>query len=183
MVGVWSIIVLNYKKLNMKHQYNKLSFVFLFGLCLSGLNAQTMYVRPTTGSQVAYSVANISKLTFNAGNLLVTNITGANGTYLLTDLRYLNFTNLTLGLPPLQKAKPFYLYPNPVSTILHLAVDDQAPLIDHIEIISFEGRLLQQQNQITGNAPQVDVTTLPQGMYFCRITSGSNNQTIKFLKQ
>jgi hypothetical protein len=167
----------------MKHQCYKLSLVFLFGLCLSGLQAQTMYVRPTTGSQIAYPVANISKLTFNAGNLLVTNTTGANGSYLLTDLRYLNFTNLSLGLPALQKAKSFYLYPNPVSTILHLAGDDQAPSIDRIEIISFEGRLLQQQNQITGNAPKVDVTTLPQGIYFCRITCGSNSQTIKFLKQ
>jgi hypothetical protein len=166
----------------MKQQCYKLSFVFLFALCLSGLKAQTMYVRPITATQIAYPVANISKLTFNAGNLLVANITGANGTYALSDLRYLNFTNLNLGLPTLEKAKSFYLYPNPVSSIMHLAGDDQAP-IERIDIISFEGRLLLQQSQMTSNALQVDVTTLPQGLYFCRITSGSNSQTIKFLKQ
>jgi len=166
----------------MKQQCYKLSFVFFFALCLSGLKAQTMYVRPITANQIAYPVANISKLTFNAGNLLVANTTGANGTYVLADLRYLNFTNLTLSLPTLEKVKSFYLYPNPVSSILNLAGDDQAP-IERIDIISFEGRLLLQQSQMTSNALQVDVTTLPQGLYFCRITSGSNSQTIKFLKQ
>jgi hypothetical protein len=35
-----------------------------------------MYVRPIIGAQTAYPVANIQKLTFSGGNLVVTNFMG-----------------------------------------------------------------------------------------------------------
>jgi hypothetical protein len=74
-----------------------LMVLFFFGLAISGLKAQTMYVRPNTGAQSSYAIANIKNLTFSGGNLVVTNLTGANGTFPLSGNRYLNFTNLTLA--------------------------------------------------------------------------------------
>ena len=148
-------------------------------LCSKAMQAQTMYVRPLIGSQAAYPVSNIQKLTFDNGNMLVTNTFGANGTYALADNRYINFIDLTLGTVSNQIVKnSFYVYPNPTATILNVANDDISQTISHLEIISLEGRVLMEQN-----APQVAVVSLPQGMYFCRITSNNKTQTIKFLKQ
>ena len=45
-------------------------------------------------------------------------------------------------------------------------------------IVELEGRVV-----IAQNTPQVAVADLPQGMYFCKITSDNQIQTIKFLKQ
>ena len=75
----------------------KLIALLLFGVAFSGLKAQTMYVRPNTGAQSSYAIANIKNLTFSGGNLVVTNITGGNVTFPLSSNRYLNFTNLTLA--------------------------------------------------------------------------------------
>ena len=157
----------------------KLLLMSVLILCSKAMQAQTMYVRPLIGSQTAYPVSNIQKLTFDNGNLLVTNTSGANGTFALADNRYINFTDLTLGTVSNQIVKySFYVYPNPTATVLNVANIDTSQTISHLEIISVEGRVLIEQN-----TPQVAVVSLPQGMYFCRITSNNKTQTIKFLKQ
>ena len=157
----------------------KIGFLLLFGLAFISSKAQTMYVRPITGAQSAYPVANIQKLTLSGGNLLVTNTTGGNGTFALSGNRYINFTDLTLGTTSHTLVKnSFYVYPNPTSTILNIVNDDLSQTITHLEIISLEGRVL-----IEENSPQVEIASLPTGIYFCRITSNNKTQTIKFLKQ
>jgi hypothetical protein len=77
----------------------------------------------------------------------------------------------------------FYAYPNPVTSVLHITNLDQTQPISRLEIVSLQGRLLLEQNSLDTNTTQVDIATLPQGMYFCKITSNSKAQTIKFLKQ
>ena len=146
--------------------------------CIS-INAQTMFVRPLVGSQTAYLVSDIQKLTFDNGSLIVSNTNGAIGTFSLADNPLINFTDLTLGTASNQIIKnSFYVYPNPTATVLNIANADTSQTISHLEIISLEGRVLMEQN-----APQVVLVSLPQGMYFCRITSNNKTQTIKFLKQ
>ena len=77
----------------------------------------------------------------------------------------------------------FCVYPNPVKNVLNLSGNIVGQLINSIEIISLEGQLILQQKQINNNAPQINVSLLPQGMYLCKITSGNFTQIIKFLKQ
>ena len=153
--------------------------LLLFGAAISGMKAQMMYVRPITGIQSAYSEATIKNLTFSNGNIVVTNTIGPNGTFSLSGNRYLNFTDLTLAthLQELVKSN-FYVYPNPVTTVLNITNQDPSQTISHLEIISLEGRVLIEQN-----TPQVALAFLPQGMYFCRIFAKNQTQTIKFLKQ
>lgn len=157
----------------------KLLLMSVLMLCPKAIKAQTMYVRPLAGSQIAYPVSEIQKLTFENGSLIVTNTSGVNGTFALADNRYINFTDLTLGTVSNQIVKnSFYVYPNPTAAVLNVANADTSQTISHLEIISLEGRVLMEQN-----TPQVAVVSLPQGMFFCRITSNNKIQTIKFLKQ
>ena len=150
--------------------------------CIS-INAQTMFVRPIAGSQTTYPVADIQKLTFENGNMLVTNNTVASGTFALSELRYVSFTDFNLGTTnPELATNKFYAYPNPASQMLNVSGSNAMQRVSQIEILSLEGRLLMQQKP-TNDVPQVDVSVLPQGMYLCKITNGSQQQTIKFLKQ
>jgi hypothetical protein len=151
--------------------------------CIS-INAQTMFVRPITGSQTTYPVADIQKLTFDSGNMLVTNNTGANGTFALSGLRYVSFTDFNLGTTnPEMATNKFYAYPNPASHVLNISGSNAMLSVGQIEILSLEGRLLMQQKPANTTAPQVDISALPQGMYLCRISSDNQQQTLKFLKQ
>ena len=157
----------------------KFLILFFFELAFMSVKAQTMYARPIIGAQTAYPVANIQKLTFSGGNLVVTNLTGANGTFALSGNRYLNFTDLTLATPTNEFLNNrFYVYPNPVTTVLNITNQDSNQTISHLEIISLEGQVVLAQS-----TPQIAVASLPQGMYFCRITTNNQTQTIKFLKQ
>ena len=162
----------------------KLILLLLFGLVFSLAKAQTMYVRPVSGAQSSYPVANIKKLTFSGGNMLVTNATGGNGTFALSNNRYINFTDLTLATASNEvKQKGFYVYPNPVSSILHFGNDNPAQSISQITIYSLEGRLLMTKDIVAGNNPQIEVNQLPAGSYYCKITTENQSQTIQFLKQ
>jgi hypothetical protein len=158
-----------------------IAFAVLF--CLS-INAQTMFVRPIAGSQTTYPVADIQKLTFDNGNMLVTNNTGASGSFALLGLRYVSFTDFNLGTTiPEMATNKYYAYPNPASHMLSIAGSNTTQRVDNIEILSLEGRLLMEQKPSNESAPQVDISALPQGMYLCKITNGNQQETIKFLKQ
>jgi hypothetical protein len=150
--------------------------------CIS-INAQTMFVQPITGSQTTYPVADIQKLTFENGDMLVTNNTGTNGTFTLSGLRYVSFTDFNLETTnPEMLTNKFYAYPNPASHILNISGSNTIQRVNQIQILSLEGRLLMQQKPANDLAPQVDISALPQGMYLCKITNGNQQQTLKFLK-
>jgi len=142
-----------------------------------------MYVRPNSETQSVYSVATIQKLTFSSGNLTVKDINGVNSIFTQADIRYINFTNLTLSLVEYSLDHIIEVYPNPANNILHINIKDHAKDVDQIEIFSSRGQLILKQNHCNSNDPQVDVSTLLHGIYLCKITIGNNSKTIKFLKQ
>ena len=168
----------------MKRNFDSIVLLFFLFFGLSGLQAQSLYVRPVSGAQSAYVLANLRKLTFSGNNLVVMPTTGSNDTFALSGLRYFNFADLTLDMPTNTLAKnAFYVYPNPASANLYLSNIDATQVIDEIAIISMEGRLLFKQNPLPTQATQFNVAALPPGMYFCQIQSNKKIQTVKFLKQ
>ena len=157
--------------------------LFLLLAC-SMVQAQNMFVHPSTGSQTSYPVADIQKLTFDNGNMLVTSNGKASGSFALSGLRYVSFADVSLGTTnPELATNKFYGYPNPANHILNISGSNGMQRVDIIQILSLEGRLLMQQKPVNESAPQVDISALPQGMYLCKITNGSQQQTLKFLKQ
>lgn len=161
----------------------KLLLIYIVMLGANAMQAQTMYVRPTTGSQTAYPVANIKKLTFNNGNLVVTNDTGPNGTFALAENRYINFTDLTLVTNnPMALKNKFYVYPNPTNQWLNIGNSNPTQTPSLVEVVSIDGKLLIQQKPLTADT-QIDISSLPKGIYLCRISSNNLQETLKFLKQ
>jgi hypothetical protein len=153
-------------------------------LCFSKIHCQTMYVRPITGTQSVYLTDNVRKLTFSNGNLLLTPNSGFVASHPLSDNRYINFTDLTLGISNMEPIKNgFYVYPNPSSQLLHVANVNPNISIGLIQLISLDGKLLLEVKPMESSNTQLDISALPQGMYLCKISSDNQQQILKFLKQ
>lgn len=94
----------------MRHKKLKLSVVFLSGLGLTSIQAQTLYVKETGGTQASYVLSNISKMTFSGGNVTVQKTDNSTAVYALSEVRYLNFTDFWESMKeqdkPIQSAMP-----------------------------------------------------------------------------
>jgi hypothetical protein len=77
----------------MRHIKLQLSIVFLFVIWIAGLQAQTMNVHQTNGSQTSYELIDIQKLTFASGELIVTKTDDNSEVFGLDDLMVIDNFN------------------------------------------------------------------------------------------
>ena len=157
----------------------KLKFfnLLLFGLVFSGMKAQTMYVRPIIGIHSAYELATIKNLTFSNGNLVVTNTNQANGTFALSSLKYLNFTDLVLGTSTQELTKnSFYVYPNPVTDKLYININSATIENLTITLIDVLGKEIYKTKSFNKTLT-IDVSFYANGIYFLSIQN-ENVRTI-----
>jgi hypothetical protein len=169
----------------MRKKQLKLSAVFLLGLGLTGLQAQTMYVKEKSGTQTAYTLSGLRKMTFSGGNATVQKSDNSAGVYALSGLRYLNFTNLITG-----QAEPIGLlgsanivtYPIPVSDVLNIDLTGLTGEIT-LSILTMEGKEIQTQTTNGGSLITLNVSHLAQGIYWCRYANAVEIKTVKIIKQ
>lgn len=93
--------------------------------------------------------------------------------------------NLSLGTAPLEKQdESIQVYPNPVVDVLHVYLSQAFRQECDIDILSVEGNvLLKEKMTPRENTYQINVSTLPQGIYLCKIYNGKTVAITKFLKQ
>ena len=111
------------------------AFVVLLALGIMTLQAQSLYLRPQSGTQTAYSLSTIKKLTFSSGNVVVTKTSGNPDSYVLSTLRYMNFKNLIAGLDNTTSNSISILYPNPVVDELNIKLTSDNHAKISIEIL------------------------------------------------
>jgi hypothetical protein len=149
--GVIISLLLFYKKIT-----NMNSLCLFLVLAYSITAAQTMHVRTMEGSQSNYPFAEIQKLTFDNGNMLVTKTSGISDNFTLSELRYVNFTDGSMGTISSELATDkFYAYHNPANYILNILASNAMQRVSQIKIMSSEGRLLMQEKpaKIINNNP------------------------------
>jgi len=73
----------------------------------------------------------------------------------------------------------FSVYPNPVSNVLYLSNAEEL-VIENVSVYDVSGKVVLSQNS---TANQIDVSQLPQGMYFLKTTTGSSTTSLKFIKE
>jgi hypothetical protein len=169
----------------MRQKRLKLSAVLMLGLGLTGLQAQTMYVKEKSGTHSAYTLSNIRKMTFSGGNATIQKTDNSTGVYALSGLRYLNFTDLTTSIEePTMKLghSKLITYPNPVSDVLTI---DLTGVIGGgmISILTLEGKVVQTQNTSGNSFAIINLNRLSKGIYLCRYSSISEIKTVKIIKQ
>jgi hypothetical protein len=164
-------------------------FLFLIVLGLTGLTAQTMFVKETNETQTEYILSDVKMMKFSSGNITISKTDGNSDTYALSGLSYLNFIDISTGIVPVAsktEVMKLQVYPNPVADVLSINI--QFPKYENqtgvIEILSIEGKIFYTQMiNSQANIYQVNVTSFPKGLYLCKINNGKTIETLKFLKQ
>jgi hypothetical protein len=170
----------------MRHKRLKLSTVLLLGLGLTGLQAQTMYVKENIGTQTAYALSNIQKMSFSSGNLNVTKTDNTNGVYALNNLRHLNFKDLSTKIEqPLSfQNEMLIVYPNPVTNVLNIDLTGTVQEEGTLSIFNFEGKaVLNRQVSHHAGVISLNIGHLPKGLYLCRYANMTETRTVKIIKQ
>jgi len=172
----------------MKNQKLKFSALLLLNIGLTGVQAQnTLYLKEKAGNQTAFTLSDVQKLTFPTGGMIVNKNDGNTNTYVLSNIRYLNFFDLSTGVSQFanQESNNLLLFPNPATN--ELKISFQSTEIGNLQIIiiDVQGKVLHQQtiNSQNGiNLFTINIAQLPQGLYMCRLQNRNKLETIKFLK-
>lgn len=165
----------------MKQKKTKLIAVLLFGLGLTGLQAQTMNVKENNGTLTAYTISNIQKINFLNGNFTVTKTDNSIEVYGLSDLRYLNFTDFSVGFnePLVFQKEILSVYPNPTNNVLKVNLSETGI----ITIINFEGKTVTSQQVSNAGVHTFDISHLPKGIYLCLYVGETATRTVQIIKQ
>jgi len=167
----------------MKKFYYTLILACIF-LCPNTLFAQTMYVKENNGTQTAYALSNIQKMSFSSGNLTVTKTDNTNGVYALNNLRYFYFTDLSTKIEePLSFQKQMLsVYPNPVTNVLNIDLAGTAQVEGTLIIFNFEGKAVLNRQVSHAGVLSLNIGHLPKGLYLCRYANMTETRTVKIIK-
>jgi hypothetical protein len=170
----------------MRHKKLKLCAILLLGVGLTGLQAQTMYIKKSNGSQTAYTVSNVRKMTFASGNVTFQKTDNSTEVFALSGLIYLSFSDFTTGIDKQQIQAgntTLITYPNPVVDVLNIDLTSTDNQNGSISILSLEGKIIQTEKTAGKSIVILNLSQLPQGIYICRYNSGTENKTVKIIKQ
>jgi len=169
----------------MKHNQLQISALLLLGSGLTGLQAQTMYVKQSNGTQTAYAYTNLRKITFTSGNVTVQKTDKTTGVYALSSIKYLSFQDFTTGInePQMAAGNTLLTYPNPEADMLNIDLTGTKNGEGRISILNIAGKVMQTQKTSGMGMLTLNLSQLPQGIYLCRYTSGAETKTVKIVKK
>ena len=91
-----------------------------------------------------------------------------------------DFCSSLLDLPELDKTR-FSIYPNPVSTRLNVNFDDELTAAK-LSVIDLSGRVHVDMD-VSSRKLSIDISALPQGMYFLKTDYNGQSSVMKFSKR
>ena len=164
----------------MQHKRLKLSVVLLFGLELTGLQAQESI--NATGGNASGSGGSVS---YSVGQIVYTTNIGTNGS-VANGVQQPFEISVVTGL---EEAKDIMLsltaYPNPTTDYLTLSIDASTPL--SIQSMSYQlndmqGKLIQNE-KITGKQTSIIMSNLIPATYFVKVIQKNKElKTFKIVK-
>ena len=159
--------------------------LFLCSLGMTG-HPQTMFVKEKFGTETIFGIIDIRKVIFTGGNLTVISFNGNSRSFNLADIRYVNFTDMSTGIYSSEKEQSEFLtlFPNPVQDNLTLNYRSLGEAVQ-FEVMTLDGKtVLKKTIKIHSGITQleINVSSLPKGLYLCRCIDGHAVLTTKFLK-
>ena len=147
--------------------------------------AQTMNIKQSNGTQTAYALNSVRKLTFASGNVTLQKTDNTTATFALSSLKYVNFSGTTSIEEQILHATIFNLntYPNPVSDVLNIEVINTDTKNATISILSIEGKVLLTEQANGQKKISLNLSQLPQGLYLCQYKTEKELKTTKLIKQ
>lgn len=167
----------------MRHKKLKLSGVLLLGLGLTSVQAQTMYVKESSGTQTDYSLSSIRKITFSGGNTIVQQSDNNTTSFALSEISYVRFTEDLVTSAKEQENKTFLMvYPNPVNDVLSIDLSGLEIKEGTLSLLSLDvSPLLTQQTQGT-TTEIINLSELETGIYYCQFAYENEIKTVKIIK-
>ena len=161
----------------MKDKKLKLSALLLFGLGLTGLQAQTAL--PATGSNASGSGGSAS---YSVGQVVYTTNTGSNGT-IAQGIQQPYEISVVAGI---EEAKGINLsvkaYPNPTTDYIILSIEEFDISNLSYQLYDMNGKLLQNK-KITGNQTSIVMSNLVPANYFVKVIQENREvKTFKIIK-
>ena len=169
----------------MKIKQIQLIALLLSALGLTSVQAQTLYVKESSGTQTAYTLSNVQKMTFSSGSVTIQKSDNSTGIYVLGGLRYLSFKDYATGIEELTTTNntSMAVYPNPVSDILNIDLTDADNKSGTISILSLDGKVMLTQPTTGAGIVTLNIGHLPKGMYLCRYNNANGLKTVKIIKE
>lgn len=158
-------------------------FIALSGNFLHLSGQSTCFIL-SNGTQVCHAINTISTIRILNGNLTIQFTQQSNASYPLDEIRKMIFTTVPINQVRQSQPTPMRIYPNPVSDILTIEMPESSRGSGTIEIYSMDGRLIQTlRSTMVNSTTQINVSSLSQGVYICRIRTGNQTSSLQFVKQ
>ena len=158
----------------------------LFALGIAGVQAQTsLNVLAKSGNLTSFELNNINTLIFTSGTMTVNKKDGNILNFAMTDVRNLNFANITSLDVTNAERGTMLLYPNPVKDHLQIRYESTSEEVVSVTIINIQGAVVFQKKTISQagtNLFDIPLLTLQNGMYLCRLQNGNKIEMTKFIK-
>ena len=164
----------------------KIFVVLLFiGISTAKTQAQTdLYIKEKSGTQTIISLTNLQGISFKNGNVTIEQTDKSKTVYPLSNLRYFSFTEFEdAPTDPVTTSvinstrTGIRFYPNPVNERLFIQSTDSI----RIDVFNAVGEVIMSQS--IAKEGSIDVSSLSQGIYICKIQQGSNQSFIRFIKE
>ena len=142
----------------------------------------------TSGNMSSHVLTNINKQTFESGKLVTSfnDATPSDGSA-LTALSKVTFgISRVTELASEASMTNYNLYPIPVQNELHLSFEAMTSATATLQVIGLDGRIVlsSAQSVVSGsNTLHLNVSTLAQGIYICRLSYGHEHYTQQIVKQ
>ncbi len=168
----------------MKYKQLKVTLSLMLVIGLTGLQAQSLHVRQSPGTETSYPLGDIRKISFSEGNLEITNHFNSTSSYALSALSNLSFSDIVLSIIDAEKFGDLSLiaYPNPVSHLLTIQLEDAGNTKSSVEILTISGKVLSTHDVTGMQTARLDLSHLPRGIYLCRFRNSSTMKTVKIIK-
>jgi hypothetical protein len=160
--------------------------MLLFCIAFSGLQAQnSLFIEFKTGKDSVFQIKTLRSLSFLSGNLMLKKTDGSINSYLYTSFSKLFFDSKVIVGVIENEVNKLSIFPSPATNQLNIQYWSAGIGQSEIQIIDLNGRTVMRKmivNDAGFNKKTLEVSTLQQGFYFCRINTGSSIEISKFIK-
>jgi hypothetical protein len=175
----------------MNLRFAKLSLLFFAIVAFStSIKAQSVYFNYTDGSNAAYNLSDVRKITFVADEMNLLLLDGSVYSWNVSSIGNYQFDENPLGVDELLNIANIWqvaVFPNPATNLLNVKYN--LPTVDNILISVFDlrGKLLLEVDKgkrTKGEHEEIlDISKLPAGQYVCRINRQTNTISKNIIKQ
>ena len=153
----------------------KILIVLLLVISLGSIG-QNMTLNENSGSSSSYSIADIKKITFQSGDVVVETHSSTEN-FSIDGVRNLVFGQIITETEDIEQAvQELSAYPNPCGDVLNIS---QNTTDARYFIYDLNGSLIQSDKA----SSTIDVSNLKTGVYFFTLVNETSTQTLKIIKK